>query len=67
MCPQRAPVLPVNAIVNHREASRSQSQLACAISNRSALDSLAMRRSEVRFPKAALFRPSQGMYPQSGQ
>jgi hypothetical protein len=45
VCPQHAPVLPVNAIVNHRESSRGQSQLACTISNRSALDSLVMSRS----------------------
>ena len=45
MCPQRAPVLPFNAVVNHRESSRGQRQLACTISNRSALDSLVMRSS----------------------
>jgi hypothetical protein len=55
------------ALASRRLRSRIQHWTALTIDHHLALDTLAMRRSEVRFPKAALFRPSQGMYPQSGQ
>jgi hypothetical protein len=48
VCPDTVLCPSFNAVVSHHASSRGQRQLACAISNRSALGSLAMRRG--RFP-----------------